>query len=303
LAESAVPAVTIAIKETLMTLLATEALHKHATPVRLVVSRTTGRRSGPVTRLMSPSDLGGMLRPFVFLDYFDTQGRFRSDGANMHPHSGIATVTWILEGAVHYVDTSGKEGVLPERGVEWMQAGGGAWHGGGFVESGRVRGFQLWVALPPDSELGPAESIYLSPGAIEQDGPATVLLGRYGRASSTIATPSSMTYLSVKLAAGQQWRYQPPAGHTVAWAAVSTGMLRAPDSLRAGELAAFAESAEPIDFHAEIDTEFVLGSAVKHPHDLVLGYYSVHTNAAALREGEMRIRDIGRQMRDAGRMI
>lgn len=284
-----------------MPLLATEASHSHATPVRSVVFRTSGQRSGPVTRLMSPSDLGAVLRPFVFLDYFDTQGKFRSDGANMHPHSGIATVTWILEGSVHYVDTSGKTGVLPERGLEWMQAGGGAWHGGGFAESGRVRGFQLWVALPPESELGPTQSIYLPPDALGHDGPATVLLGRYGNAGSTIATPCPMTYLSVKLAAGQRWRYQPPAGHTVAWAALSTGLLHAPDSLRAGELAAFAESTNPIDFHAEVDTEFVLGSAVRHPHELVLGHYSVHTNAEALREGETRIRDIGRQLREAGR--
>ena len=43
----------------------------------------------------------------------------------------------------------------------------------------------------------------------------------------------------------------------------------------------------------EGDTAFVLGSAVKHPHDLVLGHYSVHTSQAALAEGEAEIRRIG----------
>ena len=55
-----------------------------------------------------------------------------------------------------------------------------------------------------------------------------------------------------------------------------------------------------LNFHAETDVEFVLGSAVKHPHDLVLGYYSVHTSATALREGEARIRQIGNRLRSAG---
>ena len=268
---------------------------------RRVVHRTQGTRHGPVTRLMSPSDLGQLLRPFVFLDHFDTSDASGSS-FGLHPHSGIATITWILEGTVSYVDTSGQTGKVPQGGLEWMQAGGGAWHGGNLGHSHRIRGFQLWVALPPEIELGPAESIYLEPRQIERDGPAAVLLGRYGNASSAIRTPSPITYLSVALKARARWRYQPPDGQTVAWAAVSRGRLVAPDALQPGELAAFEESADPIDFHAETDTEFVVGSAVKHAHDLVLGYYSVHTNAATLREGEARIQQIGKRLRDEGRL-
>ena len=48
--------------------------------------------------------------------------------------------------------------------------------------------------------------------------------------------------------------------------------------------------------------EFVVGSAVKHAHDLVLGHYSVHTSAAALREGEARIQQIGNRLRAEGRL-
>ena len=59
---------------------------------RGVVHRTRGHRHGPVTRLMSPSDLGELLRPFVFLDHFDTAGGSPS-GFGLHPHSGIATVS------------------------------------------------------------------------------------------------------------------------------------------------------------------------------------------------------------------
>jgi hypothetical protein len=42
---------------------------------RQIVHRTHGHRHGPITRLMRPSDLGQTLKPFVFLDHFDTPGR------------------------------------------------------------------------------------------------------------------------------------------------------------------------------------------------------------------------------------
>jgi len=88
----------------------------------------------------------------------------------------------------------------------------------------------------------------------------------------------------------------------VAGTAVSRGSLRAPESLQAGELALFEESNEPIAFDAETDVELVVGSAVKHPHDLVLGHYSVHTSADALREGEARIQQIAAHLRAEGRL-
>jgi redox-sensitive bicupin YhaK (pirin superfamily) len=250
---------------------------------------------------MSPSDVGELLRPFVFLDHFDTAGG-SPGGFGLHPHSGIATVTWLMEGKVSYEDTTGETGTIPTGGLEWMQAGGGVWHGGGFGDSPRIRGFQLWVALPPELELGPAHSLYLKPDQIQREGPAAVLLGRYGTASSLIRAPSPMNYLSVSLEAGERWTYQPPDRHTVAWAAVSQGSLRSPQALQGGELAVFEESNEPIDFHAETDVEFVVGSAVKHPHELVLGYYSVHTSAPTLREGEARIQQIGTRLRTEGRL-
>jgi len=50
---------------------------------------------------MSPSDLGEILKPFVFLDLFHHEGEPFS--APLHPHSGIATLTYVVEGAVSYI--------------------------------------------------------------------------------------------------------------------------------------------------------------------------------------------------------
>jgi hypothetical protein len=82
----------------------------------------------------------------------------------------------------------------------------------------------------------------------------------------------------VRLKAGERWRYEPPAGHTVLWVAIASGVLSVPDGLRHGDLAAFEPSSEEVEFEALTDAEFVLGSAAPHEHDLVLGHYSVHTS-------------------------
>ena len=275
------------------------------TEARPIVYRTRGSQHGPIIRLMSPGDLGEFLKPFVFLDLFGFDTTGGGAGFGMHPHSGIATLTWLIEGDTLYEDTTGEKGVLPAGGVEWMRAGNGVWHNGAPAPgTKRVQGFQLWVALPSAEENAPAQSIYLAPSQVPGEGPARVLLGRYGAAQSPIPAPAPMNYLAVRLKDGEHWRYTPPAGHTVGWVAVNAGRLDAGggEPIAAGELAVFEESGEAIAFTAQGDTAFVLGSAVKHPHELVMGYYSVHTSRAALAQGEAEIQRIGMRLREEGRL-
>jgi redox-sensitive bicupin YhaK (pirin superfamily) len=183
-----------------------------------------------------------------------------------------------------------------------MRAGGGVWHGGGSGELGRTRGFQLWIALPPELEMGPSESVYLSPEVIPHAGPARVLLGSYGSATSAIKAPSPMNYLAVFLKAGEHWSYQPPTGHTVLWTAVGMGSVLVPDELQQGDLVAFTSSSAAIEFEAQSDAEFVLGSAVPHDYNLILGSHSVHTSPEALRKAEARISEIQTRLIQQGRL-
>jgi redox-sensitive bicupin YhaK (pirin superfamily) len=60
--------------------------------------------------------------------------------------------------------TTGATGILAQGRVEWFKAGRGAWHGGGPGEP--VTQIQLWIALPPEIELGPAERSTWTPEAI-----------------------------------------------------------------------------------------------------------------------------------------
>src|SRR3979490_703749 len=236
---------------------------------RAIVQQTRGQTHGSITRLMSPSDFGEILKPFVFLDLFDHEGA--PFNGPLHPHSGIATLTYVAEGAVSYIDPFDVRGTLSAGGVEWMQAGRGMWHGGGLDKAGRTRGFQLWIALPPELELGPTVSIYQAPEDVPEHGPARVLLGSHGSASSTVASPSPINYLVVRLKAGERGGDEPRARHTVLWAAVASGVLSTPEELRQGELAAFAPSSEAVEFEALDDAEFILGSGGPPGAQTVLG--------------------------------
>src|SRR5436190_23507393 len=100
------------------------------TNTRRIAHRTHGHGHGPITRLMSPSDLGQVLKPFVFLDIFDMDLRSREGGGMpIHPHSGIATVTVLTQGQMRFDDPGSGTGTLGYGAVEWMRAGGGVWHG------------------------------------------------------------------------------------------------------------------------------------------------------------------------------
>jgi hypothetical protein len=64
----------------------------------------------------------------------------------------------------------------------------------------------------------------------------------------------------------------------VLWLAIGRGAVEASsETLGDGEIVVFTPGDEPVEFNARSDAEFVLGSAARHPHNLVLDYYSVHT--------------------------
>jgi len=266
---------------------------------RQIDLRTRGRSHGSLTRLVSPGDIGELIKPFVFLDYFDADPA-TGPKFGFHPHSGIATLTLILSGQVFYKETTGREGVIETGGVEWMRAGSGVWHTGGMSGKERIKGFQLWVAMPPELELAEPESQYLGASDFHFAGPARVIAGEYDGVKSIVGSPHGITYLDVRLKAGERWTFQPAEGHDVAWIASHQGIVRTPEQVSMGEAAVFDEGNQAIAFEALTDAGFILGSAVKHPYDLVTGHYSVHTNADSLRIGESNIADIGRRLRNQG---
>src|SRR5258708_11742470 len=114
---------------------------------RQIALRTRGHSHGRVTRLVSPGDVGELIKPFVFLDYFDADPA-AAPKFGFHPHSGIATLTVILAGQAFYKETTGREGVIETGGVEWMRASSGVLHTGGMFGTERIKGFLVLGAMP-----------------------------------------------------------------------------------------------------------------------------------------------------------
>lgn len=195
----------------------------NTTDVRKIIYRTQGKNHGGITRLVSPGDLGELIKPFVFLDLFSMKAG--GPAMNMHPHSGIATVTVVLDGSLEYRETTGQHGTLSKGGVEWMSAGGGVWHGGNPID--HVRGFQLWLALPQQDENSPAQSRYMGPEEVQAEGPVRVIIGSHGKAGSKITTRASINYLQVTLRDGNagatsrppaiRWRGLPTPAANCTW--------------------------------------------------------------------------------------
>lgn len=96
------------------------------------------------------------LDPFLLLDHFKSDQRDDYvKGFPWHPHRGIETITYVLDGDVEHQDSLGNKGVIRPGDVQWMTAGGGIIHqempqGS---PSGRMWGFQLWANLPQRTKL------------------------------------------------------------------------------------------------------------------------------------------------------
>jgi redox-sensitive bicupin YhaK (pirin superfamily) len=277
------------------------------TPLRTVLSTHRGVQHGPIWRLLEPTGLGQALKPFVLLDFFHApvQPGF---GFGMHPHSGIATLTWQPDCDVRYQDTTGQRGVLKAGGLEWMNAGGGAWHQGSFETEGLATGFQLWVAMPPGVEEGASFGQYVPPDAVPtaaiEGGRLTLLLGQLQAGDTPLRSPieshQDMHYFVLDLAAHAQWRYNPPTDHTVAWAFVFEGHASLGGASGSQDLWVLSQAGDIEIATADAPARVLIGSARPHPHPLVLGASSVHTSAEALRQGHARIRAIGASLAQQG---
>ena len=94
--------------------------------------------------------------PFLMLDDFRNDNpKDYMAGFPWHPHRGIETITYVLEGKVEHKDSIGNEGDLLSGDVQWMTAGSGIMHqempSGN--SKGQMHGFQLWANLPSDKKL------------------------------------------------------------------------------------------------------------------------------------------------------
>ena len=214
--------------------------------IRTVRGRPTSDGAGvKLTRVIGGPDLPD-LDPFLLLDEFGTdKAEDYIAGFPEHPHRGFETVTYMLDGRMRHRDNHGNEGLLTPGAVQWMTAGRGLVHSEmPEQESGRMRGFQLWVNLPAREKMTAPKHQEFAPDRIPVAKPAAgvevkVIAGRVGDVQGPISQPATdPVYLDIALDAGKAWEYALPAGHN-AFAYVFEG------ALTVGE----GDEARPLDTH------------------------------------------------------
>ncbi|MCU0814521.1 MAG: pirin family protein [Burkholderiaceae bacterium] len=168
---------------------------------------------GFVVRRLLPAAQRQAVGPFVFFDHFGPIVAQPGDDHDVrpHPHIGLATVTYLFEGAMLHRDSTGAVQRIEPGAINWMTAGRGIVHSERTPDDlrgvrRRVHGLQLWAALPEaDEETAPsfAHTPAQALPALEVGGAALrVLIGEAFGAVSPVATRSPTLYLDITLDAG-----------------------------------------------------------------------------------------------------
>jgi quercetin 2,3-dioxygenase len=92
--------------------------------------------------------------PFLLLDAFDSSdSRDYIKGFPWHPHRGIETITYLVEGKIEHGDSLGNRGVINDGDCQWMTGGSGIIHQEMPQQSKRLFGVQLWLNLPKENKM------------------------------------------------------------------------------------------------------------------------------------------------------
>ncbi len=188
----------------------------------VIVPMPTSDGAGVHLRRSIATPMLDHLDPFFLFDHFGSENP--DDyiaGFPMHPHRGIETITYMLDGSVTHRDSMGNSGTIGTGDVQWMTAGRGILHEE-MPHAGpkRLDGFQIWVNLPrklkmtaPRYQDVPAARI--PQVALPGGGQVRVVAGRVdgveGAVREIFAGPS---YLDVILPAGQSFEQPVTRGHT-----------------------------------------------------------------------------------------
>ncbi len=197
--------------------------------VRTIPGMETSDGAGVKLRRSIGSNQNLRLDPFLMLDEFGTDNP--DDyiaGFPPHPHRGFETVTYMIDGHMRHEDHLGNVGELKSGGVQWMTAGHGVIHSEmPQQESGRMRGFQLWVNLPAKEKMKPASykdipAAELTSTDLAGGGQLKLIAGRLELNGKRLAgpinsTPGSMAtdplFVDLNLPTGAHYRLQVPSGH------------------------------------------------------------------------------------------
>jgi redox-sensitive bicupin YhaK (pirin superfamily) len=208
-----------------------------------------------------------MVGPFIFFDQFGPVLMRAGQGIDVrpHPHIGLATVTWLFDGAIYHRDSLGSQQPIAPGELNWMTAGRGIVHSertdaGELARDRQVFGIQSWVALPKAFEdTAPAfEHVAMERLPLIEDRgvKARIVAGSVYGATSPVRTHSDLFYADVRLAAGSVLPL--PADHEERGIYVAEGAIAIADqSFAAGRLLVFRPG-DAISVKAQTDARIML---------------------------------------------
>jgi len=220
----------------------------------LVISQRRRDIGGFEVGRVLPHAARRMVGPFIFFDHLGplsfAAGVSGSVDVRPHPHIGLATVTYLIEGEIMHRDSVGSEQSIRPGEVNWMVAGSGITHSERFERAraagGNIHGLQSWVALPKEhEETAPSFAHHAAaklPQLSERGISLRVLAGAAFGAASPVITHSPLFYLHGTLAAGA--RLALPQEYPERAVYVVAGHVLAENrSFGSGELLVFAAGA------------------------------------------------------------
>lgn len=176
--------------------------------------------------------------PFLMLDGFDsTNPKDYIKGFPWHPHRGIETVTYLLQGEIEHSDSLGNKGTILDLQCQWMTAGSGIIHQEMPKASDRMLGCQLWVNLPRNEKMSQPSyrDIKQEDVSVVNEGSSTVriLSGNYKGHPGVVKNQHiKVGYLDVALEPDSVWTYNETPDDQTLFLYLIDGTLAADEELK-----------------------------------------------------------------------
>ena len=160
------------------------------------------------------------LDPFLLLDEFGSENKDDyMAGFPPHPHRGIETVTYMLEGKFEHKDSTGAKGIMSSGDVQWMKTGGGIIHSEmPAMTDGKLHGFQLWVNMPAKLKMSKPEYIYLDAKQIkiykDEEKKIKIIAGKFKNYEGPIKGHNvEPIYFDIELREENEFKFDLPLNH------------------------------------------------------------------------------------------
>lgn len=244
-----------------------------------------------------PSAHRRMVGPFIFFDQMGPAAFDAGHGLDVrpHPHIGLATLSYLLEGEIEHRDSLGSVQVIRPGEVNLMTSGSGITHSersplSARAHGGALFGLQTWIALPKDKqEIDPAFDHYAAsaiPVAEAEGARLTVVVGQSDGLRSPVKTYSDTVYADLVLDAGG--RYQLKAEHIERAVYVVSGSVEIvgqEGAFAAGELVVFKPGAEII-LRASVPARLTIFGGEPLPEERLIYWNFVSTSAERLEQAK-----------------